>query len=379
MYYDHDDLVNYLLQSTAVLDEWRQSASNRERSYVNPLAMASLLRKKDLVNRMLQIRDMNYLDSDGVEFYPLNLACMTDSDDVSYYANCGIHHEDWLLPGTALGPNICIDIEIVTALVKAGADVNSSTENGYSLEHAVRAGDARALQYLLDRGADVFLGSLFASPLLVIAVQCSFLDIVRILLDHEDIEVNAPPLGWNCPAAYATSLPIAQALLDAGADLNVSIEGPFGDMSVLMDVCQRGNDAVVELFLSAGANPHNDDILEYSPRYAAAKADLVNSIRILVQEYKVDINDLSGRYKRAALHAASQANNLAAACLLIELGANINISDFRGRRPIHDAVSPAMIHMLASHGAEIASSSDPLAISGRDDHSRGVSAAQEQR
>jgi ankyrin repeat protein len=147
-------------------------------------------------------------------------------------------------------------------------------------------------------------------------------DAVRALLDQK-ADVNGTQgdgmtaLHW---AAFKDDLETAKMLLAAGANLKATTRN--GALSPLLLACANGNPAMIEAFLSAGADPNS------------AKAD-----------------------GATALMAAAATGNAGALRILIDHGALVNATEkTHGQTALMFAAAlnrPEAVRMLASHGAAL--------------------------
>jgi ankyrin repeat protein len=137
----------------------------------------------------------------------------------------------------------------VAAALAAGADPNRQDAAGSSAAQlAVKRGDVEIVRALVQAGAD-------AAPLLgVVSLKAATLDLVRFLLDA-GADVNLPmapraPLAW---AALAGRADLLALLLERGAKVDEA-RGPSGE-TALATACANGHESVVKMLLRAGADP----------------------------------------------------------------------------------------------------------------------------
>src|SRR5690348_8402615 len=101
---------------------------------------------------------------------------------------------------------------------------------GLNLFHAVRRGDLRAVEDLLDRRPDLADAQEAEVPALVVAAERADLPIVRTLLARgADVDRGRPGALWVAVAARYPD--VARCLLAAGAD--VRAVGPGGGQAPL--------------------------------------------------------------------------------------------------------------------------------------------------
>ncbi|CAN5859822.1 hypothetical protein BH11VER1_BH11VER1_40850 [soil metagenome] len=111
--------------------------------------------------------------------------------------------------------------EILALLLQAGADVNDISAGGdWPLKDACCGGDAERIKFLLKQGANPNLNSTGETALFS-AVHSDSLKCVTILLDA-GAEINAVDCDGETCLWCVQSLPMAQLLLDRGADPSIS-------------------------------------------------------------------------------------------------------------------------------------------------------------
>jgi len=98
------------------------------------------------------------------------------------------------------------DIELVCALLDAGADINALDKHGQSaLMNAAHRGDAALVQVLVDRGANLNRTAKYHLTALMLAVINNHADVVRILVSAgADRNIRGSKGHFACtPLEYA--------------------------------------------------------------------------------------------------------------------------------------------------------------------------------
>jgi ankyrin repeat protein len=145
--------------------------------------------------------------------------------------------------------------DAVAELIRAKADPNGSTADGYPLIVSAM-GDAPMLKALLEGGADPNRPDLGGMPPLMYAVTQGPQPAVELLLAYKaDPNIGRPQYGWTplLEAAQRDSKGIAEVLLKAGADVNAKADDGWTPLHMAVSRKQR---EVAELLLANHANPN---------------------------------------------------------------------------------------------------------------------------
>jgi ankyrin repeat protein/catechol 2,3-dioxygenase-like lactoylglutathione lyase family enzyme len=202
---------------------------------------------------------------------------------------------------------------------------------------ACAAGDLETLRELLQRDPSLASERLAGGTTgLHVAVRHS--ETVRLLIDHgadpnaRDVGDNATPLHF---AAAAGILESVRILLDAGADVHGNGDLHNGD--VIGWAARQGNEAVVNLLLERGARHHIFSVMALRDR------DLVQT---LVEDNPDCLLRRRSRFEntQTPIHAAfappdglgflAGQPDYAMLELLIELGADLEVTDDKARTPL---------------------------------------------
>jgi ankyrin repeat protein len=179
---------------------------------------------------------------------------------------------------------------LVEALLNAGADANTLTTNDGEtvLMTAARTGNIDVVKKLLDRGADVNARENYKrQTALMWAAAERHTDVVKLLLEHGadwkarsvDRETKPPRLsaassispiargGFTALtfSAREGDIPTAQAMLDAGVDVNY---GDIDNTSALVVAIVNKQFTFAKFLLDHGANPDTVDAYGRTPLYA---------------------------------------------------------------------------------------------------------------
>ncbi|PWU00289.1 MAG: hypothetical protein C5B51_25515 [Terriglobia bacterium] len=240
--------------------------------------------------------------------------------------------------------------------------------------------DAGCLQLLLDRGADSNLANTAGATALMWAIPAA--DKVKTLLAH-GADVNARSINFQrTPLLVAASYPgtaeILKWLLDKGADIHAKDRSGThalgratltADVSVVRFLVENGADPNEPGYSTAGVRRYaryDLPILEYLlSRGAKVDADALTYAANwqdpkLIEKWialGADVNARNGPYGRTALMTAASSEWAGPATieLLLEKGANPNLEDSEGERPLDWAIyrgDRANIEVLERYSAK---------------------------
>lgn len=113
------------------------------------------------------------------------------------------------------------DVSGITAALDAGADINAIEGGGTPLYFAVRRGHLAAAKLLVERGADIIVGSNYWGDILTIATGKLRVDLMTLLLAH-GANPNSTFHGESVlhVAVKYGCLDCVKVLVEAGADVN---------------------------------------------------------------------------------------------------------------------------------------------------------------
>jgi ankyrin repeat protein len=232
------------------------------------------------------------------------------------------------------------------------------------LIYAARANDIESVKVLLAAGADINQTTNYGWSALLVATQNRYYKLGAYLLEHGANPNLANKGGWN-PLYIATDnrniengdypvrrgdmdhLEFIKLLLDKGADVNARMKDSTETRTVFTNqwldengataflrASQSGDVELMKLLLSRGADPKLNTVLNVSPLHVAAGIGWVEGIT----------------------YEWSPQATLEAVKMLIDLGLDVNLQADTGRTAMHGAAHKGrsdVVQVLFDHGARV--------------------------
>ena len=242
----------------------------------------------------------------------------------------------------------------VELLLERGADVEAQNSRGSTPLHlAASKMSEKAIRLLIRKGANINLQDNKNQTALHKASRRGRLEIVRLLLDHKaEIELQ-DDRGSTPLHLYHRNREAVQLFLDHGA--NVTLRNDKGQ-TVLHQASQNGHPDIIQLILSrADADADAVDNDGSTPLHlAASEAEELSSAQLLL-DHGANIH-LQNNKGHTALHVASQRGRLDFMGLLLSRDAIVDIPDNDGFTPLHlviPKVERKAADLLREHHARI--------------------------
>jgi ankyrin repeat protein len=228
------------------------------------------------------------------------------------------------------------------------------------LSYAVKEDNEEMVRLLLKGGADINRSTASEnyrghSPL-TRAIAGDNMDMVRLLLEA-GAGINAPGEYGNGPLQEAlrkNNTTLAMDFLAMGADVNPPSGTPplflaagTGNVPLMLTLLNRGADLQAE---------RGGTVLTYATQ--VQDGALFKAMLLLFRERGLSDVDFHGEESLTALQAACRYNNIEAAKILLEEGADLNAGSAEGRTPLYYAIGEnenrlPLIELLINVGADV--------------------------
>lgn len=198
-----------------------------------------------------------------------------------------------------------------------------------------RSGDARKLSIWLSVLWPIDVDEIdkkYDWPLCIASVH-GYIDIMQMLI-NAGADVNKSVNGWT--ALYAASaygkIEVARLLLGThGIDVD---KDPVGNGQTALHIAVINNHVeIVQLLLKSGANVNNADIEDRTPLYFASSMGYIDIVQVLLAANEINVN-FTDDWGRTALHIALEQGNTNIVRLLI---GRIDIDNNNGNKALQIA------------------------------------------
>ena len=220
------------------------------------------------------------------------------------------------------------ELKEVELLLDKGVDVHADDRVGWPpMVRAAEYGQLAIVQTLLARGADPLKGTIGSRLPLHFAAEGGYLPIVSLLLRQPSVDPNLKDYTGQTAlfkAANNGHYEVVELLLQQNSVEPDAVSND-GFTPLLQAIFGRHHKVVKFLLDRADVNPNlRDTTYNQTPLWMASTAG-DEILRMFLQRKDVEINGQS-RWGETPLYQAIQRNHLSAAKMLLEAGADANIS-----------------------------------------------------
>ena len=249
------------------------------------------------------------------------------------------YREDRPCPAMWADPAVC------QVLIDAGADIETKDEKGFSpLLFASNEGATDTAKMLLKAGADVSATDNKGHTCLTLAAYFGHTETVRYLVSFPEVDVNHAGDDWTSLhwAGQQNHPDVVEVLIDAGANIDTIDEEGF---SPLLRASKDASLDTVKMLVKAGADVSLTDNDGDTCLILAACYGHIETVRALLCMPEVDVNQ-SNDMGATSLNRAVFKKRADVVQVLIEVGADVEVKDVKGRTLLHCACKAGKLEIV---------------------------------
>ena len=303
---------------------------------------------------------INRLDGeDGLGVSPLLVAAIRGNvEAVRSLVNLDVDLEECYIVYTPLGWAAHHGhMDVVEALLRAGALVNTEEQGYPPIIGAVTGGSEAAVKRLISWGAFVDKRNHAGSTALMAAARIGHLSIAKLLIENGAETDAEDKLGLTPLVEAAANGHVALVKLLRSCGARVLVKYQHHLRTPIWLAAFSGHAEMIELLLEYGADPHSADELGHTPLSEAARLGYEEVVKLLLLH--VDEKRQRDKEGRTCLAWAAHYGRSKIMEHLIDHGFDVNSQDNDGRTPISLAAqrlygdSEILVKLLKRRGADI--------------------------
>ncbi|GFF32144.1 isoform Er14 of ankyrin-1 [Aspergillus udagawae] len=337
--YGQQDMALALLNRSI---EWRLRQNEGFEKSING-ARARVLEKYYLV-------DSNAKNKLGET--PLTAAITLNAEEVIYkLLEAGAEHGD---EDTLLASQNGLTDPVNLFLSRGASATFRNIYGEFPLYVAVENGHREVVEILLRKEpAAVEMEGRFGRRVLVMAIDYDEIEIAMLLIQQGSFQPSSPTLLNGLSRALEKDMPDLVDIILRKSLVDID----FGsNLTSLSFAAENGCEAVVKIFLRAGADPESKGSLRWTPLFLAAEKGHEAAVKLLL-EAGANL-EAKGSGNQTPLSCAAWNGREAVVKLLLEAGANLESKDIYNRTPLLLAAGSgheAVVKLLLQAGAKLES------------------------
>ena len=248
--------------------------------------------------------------------------------------------------------------DAIIVLLNAGADPNFAGPNGDTCLHYVarKFSSPEVLKAIISHGVDVYATDKDNRTALMIACMKGNINAINVLL-NAGADLKIADAGANTCLHYAVKnnccTEVLQAIISHGVVVNAICKD---NRTALMIACEEGNKDVINVLLTAGADPNIADADGETCLHCAVLYDLCTDVLQAIISLVGDVNATNKRNETALMIACQNRNNNGINVLL-NGGADPNLADRNGDTCLHYALQDdyctEVLQAVISNGGDV--------------------------
>ncbi|XP_063694244.1 ankyrin-1-like isoform X2 [Bolinopsis microptera] len=190
----------------------------------------------------------------------------------------------------------------------SGGRFNNNSKTEQKLIEHIKNRDMRGIEKSIAYGASVKTADYKSDPPIMIAIDCGYKDITKLLLEHKQLKINEKARSGHTPLSYAAmtgKTDIVKVLIKEKAEIN-GLDG-HGETPLIKAVTYGCLNAA-EMLLNKGADTNMQSASGFSPLHIAVAKNNVNMVKLLLKQKNLKL-EAENKNKHTALQMLDQHPN----------------------------------------------------------------------